>query len=182
MENQPCDVVLPQSITPQQPEQEIIPQKPISHKQSKVYIPPFLPKVGQKQNQKTNLLPKPVPSKLLPPLASSAVKMDERVESKVRTLSDPPRTTISFHPLKDRTALPKLGPSQLPQHCIKPEYDIFSNDIMKPNSKRQSGICKLDQMRYKKQQMERTVTSVGPRTSSNKPEVRRIPGWENSLL
>lgn len=171
-ENQPRDVVPPQSITPQQPEQETNPQKPISNKQSKVPIPHFLPKVGQKQNLKTNLLPKPVPSKLLPPLPSSAVRTDERVESKVRTLPE----HVSLHPLKDRTALPKLGPSQLPQHCIKPEYDIFSNDITKPNPKRQSGICKLDQMRYKKQQMERTVTSVGPRTSSNKPEVRRIPG------
>lgn len=187
LENQLCETVLPTSITPEEPVQETMPQKLISTKQDAISRPHFSPRLDKKKTQQTSLLPRPVPSKLLPPLSYSAVKKDQRFESKIRTLPDsavslhPPseRTvlpTVSLHPLKDRTALPKLGPSQLPQHCIKPQYDIFSNDITKPNASRQSGMCKLDHIRYKKQQLNRTMTSVGPITSSNKQEVRRITG------
>lgn len=190
VENQPCEAVLPKSVTPEEPIQEKIPQKPISNKQNTSSSPHFSPKLDKKKTQQTSLLPRPIPSKLLPPLSHSAVKRDQQVESKVGTLPDPAvslhppkeRTalpTVSLHPLKDRNALPKLGPSQLPQHCIKPRYDIFSNDITKPSTSRQSGMCKLDHIRYKKQQMNRTITSVGPLTNSSKQEVRRIPGWES---
>lgn len=186
METQ-SEAVLPTSVTPEEPVQETIPQRSVINKQSKISSPRFSPKLDKKKSQRTNLLPRPIPSKLLPPLSYSAVKKDQQVESKTRTLPDasvslhPPKerpavATVSLHPLKDRNALPKLGPSQLPQHCIKPHYDIFSNDITKPNTTRQSGMCKLDHIRYKKQQMSRTISSVGPLTSTSKQEVRQMTG------
>lgn len=184
VENQ-CEAV--RSVTPEDPVQETIPQKAITIKQNKISSSRFSPKLDKQKTQRTNLFPRPVPSKLLPPLSYSAVKKDQQVESKIRTLPDPSvslhppkeRTalpTLSLHPLKDRNALPKLGPSQLPQHCIKPHYDIFSNDITKPNTTRQNGMCKLDHIRYKKQQINRTITSLGPLTSSSKQEVRQMTG------
>lgn len=165
----------------------MVPQKFITAKQNKMSSSRFPQKSDKRKTQRTNLFPRPVPSKLLPPLSYSAVKKDQPVESKIRTLPDSSvslqspkeRTalpTVSLHPLKDRNALPKLGPSQLPQHCIKPHYDIFSNDTIMPNPTRQSGMCKLDHIRYKKQQMSRTITSVGPLTSSSKQEVRQMTG------
>lgn len=186
MENQPCEAVALRTVTPEEPIQETVPQKPISNKQSAISSPHFSPKLDKKKAQQSSLLPRPIPSKLLPPLSFSAVKKDQQVESKITTLLNPAvsvhppkeRTalpTVSLHPLKDRNALPKLGPSQLPQHCIKPRFDIVSHDITNTTS-RQSGMCKLDHIRYKKHQMNRTITSTGPLTSSSKQEVRRIPG------
>lgn len=185
MENQ-CEAVLPISVTPEEPVQEIH-QKAITTKQNKIYSSRFSPKLDKRKTLRNNLFPRPVPSNLLPPLSFAVVKKDQPVDSKIKTLPDasvslhPTKertaiTTVSLHPLKDRNALPKLGPSQLPQHCIKPHYDIFSNDITKPNTTRQSGMCKLDHIRYKKQQMSRTITSVGPLTSSSKQEVRQMTG------
>lgn len=157
--------------SPKQCGKETSPRRPVRDKHSKVLSPRPSPKVDRNKKQHINLPPKSVPGKLLPPLSCSAERKDAEVESEHRTHSVSKHTTGSLYQLKDHRPIPRLDPSRLPQHGILLQYEILDNNYTKPNSKKQSGPCKSEQMRYKKQQTEWTVTSLQPLASSrDQPE------------
>lgn len=131
-------------------------------------------KITRSKIQPLNLLPKPVQSKLLPPLSCSVEKWDVGVHGKNRTHSVSGHMTGSFYRQKDRKAIPKLDPSCLPRHSIFPQYEIVENNSPRPFSKTLSTLSKLEP-RTNKQQSERTEVSLKP-LSSSKEKSAKVQG------
>ncbi|KAE8292304.1 putative protein C2orf81-like protein [Larimichthys crocea] len=94
--NQQCNVMAQTNSSPKQSEKETGPRRSVRDRHYKVLSPCPSPKIDQKKKQQINLAPKPVPSKLLPPLSGSAEKRNVRVEAKPST--------------KKPSELPKVGP------------------------------------------------------------------------
>ncbi|XP_038560325.1 uncharacterized protein LOC119892231 [Micropterus salmoides] len=163
--NQQCNVVAHTSSFPKQFEKETSPRRPVSDKCYKVLCPRSPPKVNQRKKQQVYLPPKPVAGKLLPSLSCSAEKKDVEVKSKNRTDSVYNHMTGSIYQHKDYQPIPRLDHSLLPRHCIFPQYEIVDNNYTRSNSKKPSGLSKLER-RYNKQQTEWTVTSLKPLNSS----------------
>ncbi|XP_070759937.1 uncharacterized protein C2orf81 homolog [Enoplosus armatus] len=159
--NQQCNVM----AQIKQSEKETSPRRPVSDRRYKVLCPRSPPTVDQKKKQQFNLPPKPVPGTLLPSLSCSAEKKDVEVEGKNRKHSVYNHTTASLYQHKDYQPLPRLDHSCLPRQCIFPQYEIVDNNYTKTKSKKPSGLSKLEP-RYNKQQIECTVTSLKPLTSS----------------
>lgn len=150
--------------SPKQIETDTSPRRPVRDKHFKVLNPHPSPKVDQKKKQRINLPPKPIPCKLLPPLSRSAGRKVVGVEGKNRTHSVLHHSTGSSYRQKDYQPLPRLDHSLL-QHYIFPQCEILDSNFRKPNYNQPSGLSKSEP-RYNKQQIEWTVTSPKPLTSS----------------
>nr|XP_046242980.1 uncharacterized protein C2orf81 homolog [Scatophagus argus] len=163
--NQQCNAVEQTNRSPKQSEKETSPWRPVLDKRYKIPSPRLSPQVDQKRKQQIILPPKPVPGKLLPPMSHSAEKKNVKIVNKRETHSVCNSTAgPSFHK-KDYRHIPRLDPSRLPRHSVLPQYEILDNNHSKSNTKKLSGLSKLEQ-RYKKQQTEWTVTSLKPLTNS----------------
>ncbi|XP_042342497.1 uncharacterized protein LOC121943135 isoform X1 [Plectropomus leopardus] len=167
--NQQCHVIAQRNSSPKQSEKGTSPRRPVSYQCFQVPSPPRLPKTDLKKKRRVNVHFKPVPSKLLPPQPCSEEKNNE-VEGKDRTHSVYNHKAGSSYQRENYQGLPKLDHSCLPRHCIFPQYDIVDNNYAKPNSKKPSGLSKLD--KFNKQQAEWTVTSLKQLTSSKDQPVK----------
>lgn len=156
---------------PLQSEKETSQRKPLGVKRCKV--PQLCPaqKVEQKKKQQRNLPPRPVQSKLLPPL-SSVQKLDVKVKHR-NVCSVTTRTPGPLYQCKDPRPIPKLDPSCLLPHCIMPQYEFLDiNDTNAKNKKKLGGLSKLEG-RPKKQLINGTETSLKPQTGSKDQSWRR---------
>ncbi|KAG8012109.1 protein C2orf81-like protein [Nibea albiflora] len=162
---QQCNVMAQTNNSPKQSEKETSPRRPVRDKHYKVLSPRPSPKIDQKKKQQINLAPKPVPSKLLPPLSGSAEKRNVKVEGKDRTHSFSSHTSRSLYQ-QTYQSIPNFDPSCLPQHSIPIQYETLDNSNTKPSAKKPSELPKVGP-RYNKQKTEQTVTSLKTVTRSN---------------
>lgn len=144
-----------------QSENKTSPKSPVSEKHHKVLNPQARPKTDQKKKQGANLSPKPVQGKFLPALACSDGKKDMEVHNRSRVYN---QKTGPVNQRKDYQPIPRLDPSCLPQHCMIPHYEIVDSDYTKPNSRKPSGLSKLEP-KYNRQQTDRTATILSPLSS-----------------
>ncbi|XP_041642371.1 uncharacterized protein C2orf81 homolog [Cheilinus undulatus] len=142
--NQQCSAKAQKRSSPKQSQDQKSPRRPLTDECCKVFTPHPPPKLIRKKIQPVNLPPKPVQSKLLPPLSCSAERRDGEVGSKNTRHSISSHMTGSFYQQKISKPIPKLDPSCLPQHCIFPQYEIVDEDCTKPVSKKPSGLSKLE--------------------------------------
>ncbi|XP_034398377.1 uncharacterized protein LOC117736859 isoform X2 [Cyclopterus lumpus] len=165
--NQQCNIMAQTKSSPKQSEKETSPSMPVSYECYEVLSPRPPPKIHRKKKQWVNLppVPKPVPSKLLPPLSCSAEKKDLDVEGHNSIHSLYNHTTESLYYRKTVQPIQKLDPSCLPRHSIFPQYEIVDNNYTKPKSKKPSGLSILEP-RHNKQQTDCIVTSLKQLTSS----------------
>uniref|UniRef100_A0A3Q3WEP7 Uncharacterized protein n=1 Tax=Mola mola TaxID=94237 RepID=A0A3Q3WEP7_MOLML len=167
-----CNDVAQTYSSPKQCEKETSPRETFRDKHNKLLGPQPSSKADQNKKHQINLLPKPVRSKLLPPLSRSVQKKEVEVESENRTHSASYPSTGSVYKRKDHRPIPRLDPSHLPRHCISPQYEILNNDCTKPtlrqqNFKKPSRLSKPEHMRN--QQTHWTITSLKPLTHSKDP-------------
>ncbi|KAK2837400.1 hypothetical protein Q5P01_014612 [Channa striata] len=148
--NQPCRAVARANSSPKHPAKETSTGRSVSDKYCKVLSPLPPRKTVQKKKLQVNVMPKPVPGKLLPSLSTSE-KKDLDLENKRRALSYQPKP------------IPKIDPATLPRHCVVPQYEIVDNSGQK--LKKPGGLSKL-QPKYNKKQTEWTATSPKPLTST----------------
>uniref|UniRef100_UPI0037E9C74D uncharacterized protein C2orf81 homolog n=1 Tax=Semicossyphus pulcher TaxID=241346 RepID=UPI0037E9C74D len=167
--NQQCTAKARTSSSPKQTEKVTSPRRPVTDERCKMFSPRPPPRMNRQKLQQEHLLPKPVQSKLLPPLSCSAEKKDIGVERTRRTLSS--HVTGSFYQHKDQKPIPKLDPSCLPRHCIFPQFEIVDNNYTKPVSKKPSGESKLELRSSKKKNDWSTITLK--QLTSSKDEPRR---------
>nr|XP_029137563.1 uncharacterized protein C2orf81 homolog [Labrus bergylta] len=163
--NQQCKTTVQKSSSPKQSKDQTSPERPLTDKRYTVLTPCPPPKMNRKKLQPVNLHPKPVQSKLLPPLSCSVEKNNRVLANKNRTHSISSPITGSTYQLKDRKPIPKLDPSCLPRHCIFPQYEIVDKNYSQSISKKPSGQSKQEPW-TNKQQSERTEISLKPLTSS----------------
>ncbi|XP_054466364.1 uncharacterized protein C2orf81 homolog [Anoplopoma fimbria] len=165
--NQQCNVMAQTKSSPKQSEKETSPRRPFSYKRYEVLSPRPPPKTDLKKRQQVNLPPvfKPVPSKSLSSLSSSAEKKDVDVEGKDCVHAVFNHTTGSLCQHKSYQPIQKLDHSCLPQHFIVPQYEIVDNNYTNPNSKKPVGLSTLEP-RYKNQQTKWTGASLKQLTSS----------------
>ncbi|KAM7018396.1 uncharacterized protein C2orf81 homolog [Tautogolabrus adspersus] len=163
--NQQCNTTVQKSSSQKQSKEQTSPGRPLTDVRYKVLTPGPPPKINRRKLQPIILHPKPVQSKLLPPLSCSVEKRDRVLDSKNKKHSVTSPITGSSYQLKDRKPIPKLDPSCLPRHCIFPQYEIVDTNYTKPISKKPSGQSKHEP-RANKQQSERTENSLKPLTSS----------------
>ncbi|KAM3611690.1 uncharacterized protein V6R79_022641 [Siganus canaliculatus] len=97
------------------------------------------------KTQHINLLSKPIPKKSLPTLPCLAEKKVVEVAGKNQTPSVTMHTSGSLYQRKDYQLIPKIKPSQLPQHSIFPQYEILDENPTKTNSKKTPKLPKLGQ-------------------------------------
>ncbi|XP_069555766.1 uncharacterized protein C2orf81 homolog [Brachyistius frenatus] len=167
--NQECEVMAQTNSFPRQATKETNLRRPVNDKHCKALSPLPPPKTNRKKKQQFNLPPKIVPCKLLPSLSCST-KKDVEVESKSKGQSVSNRMTGSISQHKNSQPIPRLDPSCLPQHYITPQFEIVDNNNTKPDTKKPSGLSRLE-LRKNKQQTEQTVKSLQPLTSSkDQPE------------
>ncbi|XP_031164692.1 uncharacterized protein LOC116056621 [Sander lucioperca] len=162
--DQLCNVMAQTNSSPKQSGKETNHRRHVRYECFKVHSPNPSTKIGLRKKQQVKLPPMSVPGKLLPPLSCSAEKEDVDVEGKDWTRSVYNHTTGSLYQHKNFQPIPRLDPSCLPQHCIFPQYEIVDSNYTKPNSKKASGLSKLEP-RYNKKQTE-TATSLKQLTSS----------------
>ncbi|XP_068422999.1 uncharacterized protein C2orf81 homolog [Clinocottus analis] len=155
--NQQCDSIAQTKSSPKQSEKETSP----SYECKEVLSPRPLPKnVGKKRKERVNLppVPKPVPSKLLPPLSCLAGEKDVAVEGQNSLHSVYNNKTGSLYRHKTDQPIQKRDYSFLPRHCIFPQYEIVDNSYTKPNSKKPGGLSTLEPRHNK--QTDWTVNSL----------------------
>ncbi|XP_063752530.1 LOW QUALITY PROTEIN: uncharacterized protein C2orf81 homolog [Eleginops maclovinus] len=155
--NQVCNVVAQTNTSPKLSEKETTPRKPVSNKCYEVLSPHPPPTIDLKKKQQVNLISKPVPAKILPPLPYSAEKKEVSKERKDWTHSICNYSTESLYQHNNKKPVTKLDQISLPRHCIIPKYEIIDDNDTKPNGKKTSGLSKLEP-RYVKQQSECTKT------------------------
>ncbi|XP_060893918.1 uncharacterized protein C2orf81 homolog isoform X2 [Labrus mixtus] len=155
--NQQCKTTVQKSSSPKQSKEQTSPERPLTDKHYTVLTPCPPPKMNRKKLQPVNLHPKPVQSKLLPPLSCSVEKKNRVLASTNGKHSVSSPITGSSYQLKDRKPIPKLDPSCLPRHCIFPQHEIVDKNYSQSISKKP---------RANKQQSERTEISLKPLTSS----------------
>ncbi|XP_074526395.1 uncharacterized protein C2orf81 homolog [Halichoeres trimaculatus] len=130
------------SSSPKQYEEQTDPRRTLPEECLSTPHPPT--KIIRSKMQTLNLPPKPVQSKLLPPLSCSVKIGDVGVEDKKRTHFVPSHVAGSFYQQKDHKAISKLDPTCLPQHSIFPQYEILENNSTESFSKKPSTRSKLE--------------------------------------
>ena len=169
--NQQCDDLPQTCCSPKQCEKEISPKDTFRDKNNKLLVPQPSSKADQSKKHQINSLPKPVRSKLLPPLSRSVEKKEVEVESENWTNFASYPLAESICKRKDQP-IPRLDPSQLPRHCISPQYEILNNYGTNPTLRQHkytkpSRLSKAEHMR--KPQSHWTITSLKPLIHSKDP-------------
>lgn len=106
-------------------------------------------KVQTLKKQKVNLTGQPLPGQLLPPISTSPKREEEEVKGENKSLLTPSSTTGSFPLLRNQRPIPKLDPSQLPQHCVFPQHVVVGKKTPTINQKsagKSSHSAKLEQV------------------------------------
>lgn len=119
-------------------------QSPARSDQDKVPCP--CPPLKLKK-QKNNLTPRRLPGQLLPPITTSAEREEVEVKSEKKPLLAPKSMKGSLLQLKNQRPIPKLDPSQLPNHCVFPQHVVLDNitpKICQKSSGKPSQLAKLE--------------------------------------
>ncbi|XP_029019572.1 uncharacterized protein C2orf81 homolog [Betta splendens] len=156
-----------QTNSPQnQPEAKTSPRRPVSKNDRKGFSPHPPPKIERKKKQQFAVIPKPVPGNSLPSLSCSVKDSSGTAEGRCRARSFPNHKSGPFFQPKGQQPITKLDLAALPRHCVIPLYEIVDTNCTKP--KKPSALSKLES-KYKKQQAERTATSLKLVPSSTDP-------------
>uniref|UniRef100_A0A3P8TQY4 Uncharacterized protein n=1 Tax=Amphiprion percula TaxID=161767 RepID=A0A3P8TQY4_AMPPE len=159
--------------------QKVFPQRLVTDiiKHYKVVDPCTPPKTDQKKRQQVNSPPKHFQGKLLPPLSCSTEKRDVEVQGKNMR-----RSVRLPHQQKSWQHIPKLDKLSLPRHCLFPQYEIVDNNDTKSNLMKSIERSRLEP-RFNKQQIDRTLPSLKPLTSSkDQPKMFQGQSEDNVLL
>lgn len=144
-------------------EDPMSPQSP-SRRVSEAPLPQL--KTNRKEKQRLNLVPRNVPSQILPSLFSSSEKQSAELKGKNNECCFYKHKTPPAYQQRDRQSIPKLDPSCLPQHFILTEYEIMDNKHTEPKPPKFSALPKPEPKLNKL-----TLTSLKPLTSSkDQPE------------
>lgn len=108
--------------SPQQHKKGASLSSPARRGQIKVPCPPL-----KLKKQTVNLTGRTLPGQLLPPISTSPKREEEEVKSENKSLLTPSSTTASLPLLRNQRPIPKLDPSQLPQHCVFLQHMVLDN-------------------------------------------------------